>query len=1558
MQKKQMLVVPQSMQQDIAVSQFPNNAAYELRNMRIVSTGDNTTLCLTNEKSNLDTELQIEGTILGIQVIKTPYTINGEKVIKDCAIVFSKNSTVDTIGMVSLINESGESLVYEELFSGNLNFSVNAPIESIGIYETDSIQKVYWVDGINQPRVINISKEGREKISLTNNTQFDFLPNISDNNNLSVNIEKIKFNNGNFPAGMVQYAISYFNKYAQQTGIVYQSPLLYTSSNNRGLSAEDKSSDVFKISMSGLNRNFEYVRLYRITRTSLDDTPTVNIVGDYKIGDTFNVESNTIINSSNSGKIVGLTYDVFSAGSLASIFAQENKSRLLTNDSNPYAMVINQLPTTGTDSRQDFKIKYVENNITYEYTIPKDVSVWLEWTYAVDKGDLSKEYKIGAAVLENTWRRDDTYIIKGVQVDGGTIIDTGTSVSIVDPTELLFLGGEPIHPSTIAHKDNTLFLGNFSLERKTISSQTKKDLQEHSTVRFEYLDTNSEDNIKNLETQYLYKSTLDKPSNSTTYFQKGETYRVGIQFLHNTGSWSEVVFLGDYENPLRVIPNKYNDDIKSKPVLKILVDTPDLIKEGYIAARPVCVYPSIQDRTVLCQGLTLPTVYNVADRLDNSPYVQASWFARPNYYKQRDFDDSFMSIDNRKLYRRDLRGFPLEYRMSNYKNCIINLPASLQYNSEIQYGYDILGTRSASPYLALLEDSKADRLYNISHWNFGSTNIDYLNNFGVDKTVVTFHSPELDNNYDESLYNISFDNVKYRIVGYVPVKTTLSDLKLEVENPFNPSIGKFYWSQIEDKSTINNISGLSLATFPFWVDSVASSKNAYQPEMYDGKYWYSAFPIYAWHRSGSLNNQGKIDNTGNKKSVLKHKVLSNLRIGAPTMYLSEDYNDLDISNIELFNSDNIEVKKINAWGKELLYYGNIDKILVSGNSDTNIWSTEAVGSISDKEIVADTGSDKISPLDLVKDGSMGSFTSIATHIKDGSHTIVTEPVPIKYKSTPHAVFAFNKDRDGYYTLLPCIEGLDDPASLYNESYINTFDGLNEKNLLWEDQHEEFIGFKQHTIVDRQLDEYIDSQNSNKFYFILGEFYRDKVINRFGGTSEMALLNNIWTPCGETVYFNLNEDSENLVGDQGDTYYQRYDHLKTYPYAENDVNSVVDIVSFCCETRINIDGRYDRNRGLQSNVHITPNNFNLYNKVYSQRNNFFTYKSISNDDFVHNTFPTQITWSKTKTYGETVDTWTNITLASILDLDGDKGELQALRKFNNDIYAFQDSGISKILYNNRVQINASDGIPIEIANSGKVSGKVYLSSKYGCQDKWSIAKTPSGIYFVDNINQGILAFNGENIVDLTYTKYMYSWISKNISLKHWLPDKGGAIRTLYDRNNSDVYFTTNREALSFNEKLGSFSSFYDYNHVDWLINLEGNAYQVRNSKFWKLHGGENYNTFFGNRSPYDVCIIANPEFQQDKIFDTIEFRTNGDEAFSYGRTSLDNYPFNSLYTYTDYQFSKQNILTLRKKFRVWRWGIGRNSTNRDRIRDMWAKITMRGASTQELRLYDMAITYYT
>ena len=186
---------------------------------------------------------------------------------------------------------------------------------------------------------------------------------------------------------------------------------------------------------------------------------------------------------------------------------------------------------------------------------------------------------------------------------------------------------------------------------------------------------------------------------------------------------------------------------------------------------------------------------------------------------------------------------------------------------------------------------------------------------------------------------------------------------------------------------------------------------------------------------------------------------------------------------------------------------------------------------------------------------------------------------------------------------------------------------------------------------------------------------------------------------------------------GDTWYERYDCLKTYSFTPEDPNSIVEIGSFLVESRVNIDGRYDKNRGKSSNLNINNTNFNLINKVYSQADSFFSYRILDQDYYNLSNYPNTITWTTMKGSGESVDPWTRITMASTLNVDGAKGEVTALRVFKDNIYCFQDKGVSAILFNSRVQIPTSDGVPVEISNNYKVDGYKYIFDNTGCYNKW-------------------------------------------------------------------------------------------------------------------------------------------------------------------------------------------------------------------------------------------------
>jgi len=158
------------------------------------------------------------------------------------------------------------------------------------------------------------------------------------------------------------------------------------------------------------------------------------------------------------------------------------------------------------------------------------------------------------------------------------------------------------------------------------------------------------------------------------------------------------------------------------------------------------------------------------------------------------------------------------------------------------------------------------------------------------------------------------------------------------------------------------------------------------------------------------------------------------------------------------------------------------------------------------------------------------------------------------------------------------------------------------------------------------------------------------------------------------------------------------------------------------------------------------------------------------------------------------------------LDGRFGPLNAIRKLNDGLFAFQDRGISQILYNDNVQINTSIGLPIELANSGKVQGVRYLSTDIGCTNKYSICRTPNGLYFVDSIGKDIYLFNGQ-FVNLSDKNGFHTWTNEALSdIKEWAPKDFNNCVTQYDKVTGDVYFITKDECLSFSETSGNFASF--------------------------------------------------------------------------------------------------------------------------------------------------------
>jgi len=837
--------------------------------------------------------------------------------------------------------------------------------------------------------------------------------------------------------------------------------------------------------------------------------------------------------------------------------------------------------------------------------------------------------------------------------------------------------------------------------------------------------------------------------------------------------------------------------------------------------------------------------------------------------------------------------------------------------------------------------------------------------FFVDQSIVTLNSPDLE--FDTIVQNYPTDNLKLRIIGVLPITANASSHKITTSSSMIPLD---YQTEEDDNGYIKEAKDfgrgeLDINTYYLnknidagyrmiaeymwedaWIDVKADKAVSSYPEA-------AHYLIYPWQVARSLTN----DSRGNSSasSVLKTKISSQLLYSCNTAYFAThsiykctvsgnttpiklyDFGKTETC-VHLQNNEFIEnlrlSKQVQDSPLNVNYYANVDKSLVNDRK----WRTHARGYFSNAN----------------KQGA------VLMRYKSGTHAVMSLPAysvgDNKVNILPYAVYDSNGDT----------------------IYAGKYEGTGGKTF-WGDRiafNQEGIDIRS-SLIDRSL-----ALNNSKPYATLwlAELYKDVDPSYiFGGKGIQAVQANRWLVGGEAQSIDT-ESPMTLKWTEGDTFYQRYDCLKTYPYSDQDSNQMVEIFSFMCESHVNLDGRWDRNRGQRDNTMISPVNFNLMNPVYNQKDNFFNYKKTEDDKVFK--FPNLITFTKTKESGAEIDQWTNITLSSNLELDGSKGEIRSIQRLNNQLFTFQDSGISQILYNETVQIASTEGVPIEIANSQKVQGKRYYSNSIGCSNKYSICNTPSGIYFIDSNDKGIYLFNGE-LNNLSNKFGFNTWCKTNIySNKKWNPVSFEDFVTYYDRQNQDVLFINKEHCLAFSEKLGAFTSFYSYENTPYFCSLDEDGLWWKGKDLW-LHRGGDYCKFFGNYKPFSTTLVGNPEPQVDKIFTNLEFRASIDgEGIDEGINHKPFLPFDKLEAWNEYQKGYTNLKdkdghspykhhdgddsTLLRKFRIWRCDIPRDNDNNgrkahpmDRMRNPWLylKLEKKNDTSKRTEIHDVVMTYF-
>lgn len=1345
--KKQLFQI-KGMQRDLSKSKFNPNFAYTIYNMRIMPTDTSTLYSLINEKGTLEVTPYKQnpddtpGADPYIALGNIQGNFVGQAIINDSFILFTTTSTSEIVGTDYIyqfwledydVDDIKFSVRGEEIFSGNLNFSVEHPLETLASYETEDIQKIYWVDGVNCPRVINVARS----VSLTkpwsgNNTYFDFQPTLTFGETVSITRNS---SGGNFPGGTIQYCFTYSRVNGQESKIFYITPIYYITNDDRALAPDEISNSSYNINLGGtLDTSFDFINVYSIIRTSYNSTPIVKLVTK--------IDTNSVIDD--------------------------------------------------------------EEEYTPLYT------------------------------------------------------DTNTSGISVDPQELYYKGGEYFIAGTLETKDNTLFLADITIPyiEQTIKPELTPITTASRTQMYGFLSG----------TINSYQNQLTSTTTPITYLKKGNKYRLGYQLQDTRGNWSSPVYISDYEpeeSPAIAYDSQADEYYITIPTVTVEVtgqQKANWYAAGYRTIRPLVVYPLPSERGVIAQGVVSPTLFTPADRINNNPYAQPSWFFRPyNDYNGYEGRSIFSSVGS------------LERRINRV------LHNSSEYNGECQY---------------MEADSIVDSYATTLHGEDLYTKFGNDKDFYVDDSILTFNSPDLYNLSEEDL-----NNAKCRIVGFFFVDSYAGDIHL------NASIGNYSTEpnlqDVADKTWAGNTSKFIFnfsASTP-WKDTKPGG---------GGQVFFAVFP---WQRQGSLNEQN------NSTAILSQSRLSNLRHSQVFKYTdtplwTSELNDVEktsgIGKIKLCLQENegyynldLQTNKYTIPYTNLIYTNHVNQ-LISRQNTKGLPYASTIG---------------------------GELTHRST-----STSFVT---PIKYFSSTHAVIELlNRANDGMqYTFpIPFIKPLNESPSRLAEYPVDAQDGPEYPFYLRPDTAIPSFEFKpiQPTISIADLITGLPDVTylPKKEIMWIVELYRDIPDSIFGGNTEYALQQNQWIPAGEAVLLDDDNTTNIQVNyTEGDTIFNRWDCFKTLPYTEEDLNGVVEVMSFMCESYKNIAGRYDQFKGLTDYYFVNRGtSINVYNNVYDNKDNLFSYRIPLKSQQKTRKFPNYIAWSLPKNAGNETDTWTQMTLADILELDGNKGKVTALERLDNDLIAFQEQGISQVLYNESVQIQSTTGVPIEIANSGKVQGKRYIDNIVGCSNKWSIAIGADGIYFIDDITKGIYLLGKNGIVEISDELGFHSFINTiSTSTEPWYSGTGtSACRAFYDKINGDVFFIWDDMSvcLCYSEAIKQFMSFFSYKSPGF-VNVADKSYWIARSndynasqylKLWEHNAGE-FNQFYDEYVPYGLTVIANQNPTEDKIFNTVEFRADSwldkeitDDENTIIVPELQQTTFDYLVTENEYQRGIANLTT--------------------------------------------------
>ena len=682
------------MTQDFAKSKSNPETYVSAKNIRVVASDQRSSFALTNEKGN-ELEFSIPAVTIDhtntrlsylnkdynavsgsmkhlpyskIPVLGSPGTFefcelednysngdtSGDQVIigvcdtrNGAIIVTSDDNGWDCFWEVS--NVDRDRIELDLLYVNDLNLSKQNLVQVVYNYENSIIEKIYFTDGINQLRFMNLrqSIDNGDLLNLVDVKTSSI--NIVSEYNLSAPVIKNTAPGGQHTAGKIQYAYNLYVLSGSQTSI---SPLSESQSLDNGPlrgggAVNENVSRTVTVDVENIDKDFTHIRLYAVKYTAKNTVPEIGLIADREIGN----------------------YDVFSYFDSGSIIEPLNLSEFIFLGSNP----ITPKHIESKDNRL-FAFNFKERSFDveldtriYGHSITGQAKVWEDITF-VDGNLSGSETTLNTTTYELPEKHDAVnrgystypYVAPGnetggtgewsrIEFKGGPANASGDI--LIQPNGVLYqipilIGDNKVQAATkcrdylnanlTGYEPVVVQVSQFGskvyLYLRRTDTGNVADTVTVNTLGFSFIHSNVDgtDDAPSYGAEGKYfrlsinqKEFSEEESVLNRYLKDREIYRFGIVFYNNVGQTTPPKWLCDIKAPAGNLEGKFNTvKFETKPAFATwLANTTFEKGQKPVGYKVLRAERTLSDRTILTQGMLNGMLVNSRSTSKTSMYT-------------------------------------------------------------------------------------------------------------------------------------------------------------------------------------------------------------------------------------------------------------------------------------------------------------------------------------------------------------------------------------------------------------------------------------------------------------------------------------------------------------------------------------------------------------------------------------------------------------------------------------------------------------------------------------------------------------------------------------------------------------------------------------------------------------------------------------------------------------------------------------------------------------------------------------------------------------------------